>query len=293
MKENALIKVYHLKNEEHPDRFFNIDKMETIYDNTKGKTGEPHRHDFYTIVWVQRGDGHHLIDFNTYDIEDDQVFFISPGQIHQIDTPERPQGWVISFSVDFLNASGISQDFILKINLFKSYSDSPPLYLDEKTRTTLELIIKSLYASFKEENSYKEETVGAWLKLFLIECVNLCEKSRPPETTATSCVLIDFRKMVEENFRKLHKVSEYADLLFLTPKHLNQVVKNTIGCTAKEYIIDRIISEAKRLLIHTHETVKQIAISLGFREPLHFNTFFKKKAGVTPLEFRKQHMGEV
>ncbi|MBL6446619.1 helix-turn-helix domain-containing protein [Fulvivirga sp. 29W222] len=263
--------------------------METIFDNTEGKTTEPHRHDFYTIVWVQHGNGFHLIDFNTYDIEDNQVFFISPGQIHQVHTPKRPQGWVITFSADFLSASGISQDFILKINLFKSYSDSPPIYLDDKTRATLEVIIKSLYVSYKEENAYKEEAVGAWLKLFLIECVSLCEKSQPPEVSATSCVLIDFRKMVEKNFRKLHKVSEYAGLLFLTPKHLNQVVKNTIGCTAKDYIIDRIISEAKRLLIHTHETVKQIAITLGFKEPLHFNSFFKKKVGLTPLEFRKQY----
>ena len=86
----------------------------------------------------------------------------------------------------------------------------------------------------------------------------------------------------------MHKVAEYAEMLAVTPKHLNEVIKNTIGVTAKDYIIDRILIEAKRLLLHTDDSVKMIALSIGFSEPLHFNSFFKNKMDMTPLEYRRE-----
>lgn len=280
------IKVYRLANEAFPKRFFNMDTMETIYEHTRGKTNEPHRHDFYTIVWVRKGKGNHLIDFNTYPIDDNLVFFISPGQIHQIDTPAKPEGCVITFSSDFLVNNDISTGFITNINLFKPYSDSPPLVLVPPTSDKIKDIVDEMYGFFNSNSNYKYQAIGALMKLFLIHCNNVGNPHREAEINEISTVLFNFRQLVETHFRQFHKVKEYAELLFITPKHLNEVIKDAIGCTAKDYILDRISMEAKRMLLHSDNTVKQIAFALGFKEPLNFSAFFKKCTGLSPSDFR-------
>ncbi|MEM9325381.1 MAG: AraC family transcriptional regulator [Bacteroidota bacterium] len=279
------ISQYEFKRDDKAAGSIKLDTMESIYDASDGATDAPHRHEYFTVLWVQEGEGTHLIDFNEYALGKDQVFFVAPGQIHQVQTTRRPRGWVMTFHPDFLIESGIDSGFMTKINLFRQYSDSPPIELIAHER--LVKIMDLLRDCFQDESPYKSEALGATLQLFLIECLRQARDREPVEDEAKSCVLIDFKNAVDRDFAARHKVSEYAEQLFITPKHLNEVIKSSIGITAKDYIIDRILTEAKRLLIHTNMTVKQIALTLGFSEPLHFNSFFKKRVEQTPLEFRK------
>ncbi len=279
------IKVYHLEDEDFPKRFFRMEKLEDHYDATNGKTSKPHRHDFYTIIWIKEGEGHHIIDFNTFKLGKDQVYFIAPGQIHQFSPVVRPHGWALSFSSDFLIINNISTSFLFNINLFRHYGDSPPLVIVKETKIELEQLSNQMLSFFEQKDEHRIQALGALLLLFLIHCNKAC--TLPYNISApSSCVLVDFRNKVEDQFRHLHKVNDYADQMSITPKHLNEVVKETIGQNAKDYIVDRIILEAKRMLLHSKMTAKQIAIELGFKEPLHFNTFFKKFTGVTPIHFR-------
>lgn len=281
------ITTYTFKRNEEFGSSIKIERMEDIFDRVAGKSNKAHRHEYYTVIWLQEGNGSHVIDFNEYSFEQDQVYFVSPGQIHQINTDTRPKGWVLTFHPDFLIEARVDPGFMANINLFKQYSDSPPIDINDSSR--LVKIFDLLIECYQDENEFKNEALGSILQLFLIECIHQCSTQEPEIDTAKSCILIDFKKAVETNFSKSHKVADYAEMLFITPKYLNEVVKSTIGVTAKEYIIDRIITEAKRLLIHTDLTVKQIAVNIGFDEPLHLNNFFKSRVNATPLQFRKEH----
>lgn len=289
MKEKKDIKVYSLSNENHPDKFFKIEKMEDHYDDVSGTIDEPHSHDFYTIIWLNQGNGSHTIDFKKYSLAENQIYFLNPGQVHQIATDNRPEGWVLSFSVDFLILNNIPLSFIENINLFRPYNESPPLRISSSLSAQLQSLVEDMISYFENSLPFKNEALGAQLRLLLIYCNTECNLPQPLESNE-SCILVDFRRDVENEFRISHKVGEYAEKLSITPKYLNEVIKGSLGYTAKEYILDRIIIEAKRLLLHSEMSAKQIAYELGFKEAVHFSAFFKKITGLTPIMFKDSNI---
>jgi AraC-like DNA-binding protein len=135
-------------------------------------------------------------------------------------------------------------------------------------------------------------SIGSFLKLLLIECNNLCAIN-PIESdvdTSGDNLIRAFKKGVEDNFKKEHSTTFYANRLYITPDHLNRTVNAKIGKTAKEYIQARIITEAKRLLYFTDLSNKEIGYELGFKEPANFSAFFKKNTQLSPLNFKKKEI---
>jgi AraC-like DNA-binding protein len=111
------------------------------------------------------------------------------------------------------------------------------------------------------------------------------------ETIAPSynyTLLRTFQKLIEKNYMDLRLPKQYAELLYITPNHLNALCNDVLGVPAGEVIRNRIILEAKRLLINNDMTVLEIANHLNFADNSYFTKFFKKLEGVTPEEFRKK-----
>ena len=84
---------------------------------------------------------------------------------------------------------------------------------------------------------------------------------------------------------------EYAGLLFVTPNHLNAVCKEVLGRSAGEVIRDRVILEAKRLMVNQELSISEIAYKLNFPDNSYFSKFFSKYAGVSPEKFRARQLG--
>lgn len=266
---------------------FNLQRMEDIFDQFGGQPDVPHRHAYYTILLIKIATGTHTVDYRAHRLGEKQVHFISPGQVHQVDTPQKPEGWVITFSGEFLAENNIQESFISNINLFKPYSDHPPLRLDDVSFEKLARITNEMETVLTLPH-YRNRAIGSLLQLFLIYCSNCCNlnASQLDEENSSVCLLRDFKASVERHFHEWHKVSDYAPEIPVSAKHLSYTVKTLTGKTAKELIQDRITLEARRLLRHTDLNVKEIAYKLGFEEPLHFSGFFKKQTGQSPTDFR-------
>ena len=268
---------------------FDLQFMDLIYDRSKGIADVPHRHDYYTVLLVEIASGEHTIDFIRYPFNRHQCHFISPGQVHQVNLNERPSGSVITFSRDFLVDNNIPEVFITNINLFKSFGHAPPLQLDDHTFRRLKHIMAEMRTCMPEELNYRNRALGALLQLFLIYCnnANSLDQDQLDEEDSGICMLRDFKNLVERNYHRWHKVSDYSREIYISSKHLSHTVKKITGKTAKTIIQERIILEVKRLLLHTDLFVKEIAKQLGFEEPLHLSSFFKKSVGISPTEFRE------
>ncbi len=264
--------------------------MGTIFDQAQGKTDVPHRHDYYTVLIIEKANGKHVIDYQTHPFQESEVHFVSPGQVHQVALTDRPKGWFFTFSKDFLVENNIPESFISNINLFRPFGDSPPLKVDKITFERLLRIVKEMEACLPKGLTYRSRALGALLQLFLIYCNNSSnvDVEQLDEESASICILRDFKDLVEKKYNEWHKVNRYATEIHISSKHLSQTVKNYTGKSAKGVIQDRLLLEAKRLLLHTELTIKEIAYRIGFEEPLHFSGFFKNKAGISPSKFREE-----
>ena len=283
------VKTYRKINQADANISFGISRMEDIYEKREGQPDEPHRHDFYTVLFIKNGKGLHNIDFNSYEIAKNQIYFIGPGQVHQLVEQQKTQGYSMVFSEQFLVLNQISSDFIFDISLFRDFGDAPPLLPDEKALGQLVDYSEQMLQQFLSNNTYRFEAIGALLKLFLIQCHTQCSLNSLDIQTQESGgnLLRSFKKLLNEKHAEWHKTSLYAEHLSITPDYLNKVVKNLSGKTAKEHLQSRITTAAKRLLYFTKLSNKEVAYLLGFSEPGNFSAFFKKCTGVSPSKFRE------
>lgn len=268
---------------------FTLKKMEDVYRKTNGAPDIPHRHDYYTIIFIERGQGTHFIDFTEYEIADRSIFFIMPGQMHQVILTSEPTGWIITFTEEFLIANSIPDKMINDIYLFNDYGQSPPLPINENDMPVYKNLILQMEHFEKSLETYTQEAVGSLVKVFLIQGNNHCSlrKSNNPQLVETSNhILRTFKQLLNKKYATDHMVSNYADELAVTSDYLNKTVKNLTGKSAKDHIQSKLITEAKRSLLFSNISNKELAYELGFEESAHFNNFFKKTTGQTPSEFR-------
>lgn len=284
------IKEYQNVNPRNEELSFGISRMEEIYAKRDGAADEPHRHDFFTVLVVKRAMGVHKVDFHSYPLGRRQVFFVAPGQVHQVIEEEPSLGFALTFSSQFLIETSIPLAFIESLNLFRNYGESPPLPATQAQFDRIEDLAERTLALFRSESKLRMQSIGAYLKLLLIECNNICSLD-PLETHAPmggSLIVRDFKALVGAHYKSEHSAAYYADQLDVTPDHLNRTIKGKIGKTAKEYIQARIITEAKRLLFFSGLSAKEIGHELGFSEPANFSAFFKKCEGLSPSAFKRK-----
>lgn len=251
---------------------------------------KPHRHTFYQVLFIEKGAGVHRIDFLEHQISAPIVYFLAPGQVHDLRITDKDTvGCLINFTPDFfssfLNKSQcIDQLPIFSFNRSVSFHKIEEFQINQFKETFLK--IKTAY----EKNS---KTSLNLLRIYLLEIfysalIGLTENDENVNITNQNNLLYRFEKMVEDNYATHHYPKYYADKLAITANYLNFICKEVSGNTAGEIIRNRIILEAKRLLINSEFSISQIAFQLGFDDNSYFTKFFKANAEISPSEFRNQ-----
>lgn len=268
---------------------FLIRRLEDIVNEKSGIEEEPHRHNYYSIIWSFTATGRHIIDFIEYPIKPNQIFFVSPRQVHQVISDPMPTGMLILFTPEFLQQNSIRENFINGLKLFADRYETPPLPVTESVDGLLKLFANEMLNAYSSGDEMKYERIGAYLKLFIIECNTKCNlnvETNTQKIEVGKSIVSRFKDLVENHYQEWHQVKDYASALNVTPGYLNEVITGSIHISAKDYIRDRILLEAKRISLFTPNSIKEIGYSLGFEDPSHFSKFFKLNTGISIIEFR-------
>ena len=282
------IPVRHLKAvQKHQDfsESFNIRDVQELLAG-KDMVQELHRHDYFFILALEKGMGNHEIDFLSYDIFDHSVFFMRPGQVHQLRLKAGSRGYLMEFKSDFY----YPQDKVSN-QLLRKASKKNLCQLDAEKVKKLLLLLAYIFQEYTDKKEGYHEIIKANLSIFFIELVRHRQNqnrqgSSNIDTPYSQERLEELLELMETHIFNHKQVSQYADMLNISVYQLNAITKATLGKSCSELINEYIILESKRYLLATSNQINQIADHLGYEDISYFIRYFKKHTGYSPEAFR-------
>ncbi|PSL48167.1 AraC-like DNA-binding protein [Chitinophaga niastensis] len=278
----ASIPVYRLEDCKEGAQFF-IGKWDGCEPDVS-ELCEPHRHNGYSIDILLKGSMTQTIDFKRYEVKAPAIMLMEPNQVHQHGMSGDAELINLAFVVDFLVPE--MQDVV---SCWRCVFSSGLIPLDEDQLEEVMSYVDLITKEYESNRSRKDAVIRSLLNAFVIACGRISEPTGYWMNAESSQYNIagQFKMLVDRHFREKAQVSDYAEMLYISPGHLNDTVKGLLGRNAKFIIDEKRIMEAKRLLYWGEHSVKQIAAQLNFEDDAYFNRFFKKHSGYTPVSFQK------
>jgi AraC-like DNA-binding protein len=280
--------VVKIENYDYGSQVKSIDFHFAPLEKLKSTLAYPHRHDFYQIAWVTSGSGHHIIDSIRYEVKPNTLFFMAPGQIHDFVLSEDATGFTMNFSPEFFAFKMHSRQALTDIPIFDFDNLNSALYIDEALAVSLRVVLDSIIEEYTQEETGFEDVIWSQLRIFLIKVSRIGAPDSTAELSTRGQLLARrFKGALEKNFITINQTIDYARMLRVTERALNEATREALGSTATQLIRERVMLEAKRLLLHSDISIAEIAERLGFDDPAYFSRCFKKHTSRSPIEFRK------
>ncbi len=243
-------------------------------------------HDSMIIFWSAEGITE--IEVDGQSISMDQHEIISLTGFHAI-TVKKNNARIIRFNRHFYCVIDHDEEVGCKGILFYGSSQLPLITIPNEDLEKFDTLWKMFGLEMKVHDTIQAEMLQMMLKRFIILCTRLAKKQSGLVNFSTSQIELirEFNYLVEKYFREKHSVREYADLLHKSPKTLANLFLKYSSKTPVQVIHDRIQMEARRMLVFTDLSVKEIGYQLGFDDIQSFSRFFKKGTGESPLEFKE------
>jgi AraC-like DNA-binding protein len=249
------------------------------------------RLNYFTLIWIQKGNGKIKVDFSEYDFVEHQLLAFAPYQPFMLTSPEAIEGKVIHFHPDFFCIVKHHQEVACNGVLFNNIYEPPYVTIDETANATFTMVIEQMKIEMQNPALAQYELLISYLKIFLITASRLKKEQQSLDKTeaeenSVPFILQNLKNYIESHFKTKHSASDYADLLNISPKALAKITKNHFNKTLTDLISERIVIEAKRELYLTNKAVKEIAYELGYDDEHYFSRFFKNNAEVSPQMYR-------
>lgn len=244
-----------------------------------------HRDSHYIFSFLESGHVKMMVDFKMVESQEAAVFCVLPGQVHQGLILKDVTGWFLAVKADLVPDSVryVFEECLVEIH---------PQTIDADSIGKLNTCAKMLQDSCTEEMLSSREgffivqsLLNAYTGMFAHHYLNENKSESSKETRALQLTR-QFRVLVRKEFKTLKSPSLYAEALHISPGYLTEVVRDITGKSALYWIQKEILMEAKRLLVFTDLTVKQVAYELGYIDHTYFTRLFSKLEGRSPSDFR-------
>lgn len=244
----------------------------------------PHRHAYFEFFLFRKGGGTHFIDFAGYPIHPHSVHVIFPSQVHLLKR-KGASGRILICSAELLS----QLDAWFYKELFEGCLSQPSVSFSASEFEFLDQLIGQFADLCKADQKLERALVPGYLSVFLGKCIEALQQTSDSTRVSPSPELQLYRRfamMLEKDFPEKRNVAAYAKELLVSPKILSHAVKKATGKTCIDRIQQRTLTEAKRLLLFTDCSAKEIAWQLQFKDSSYFTRFFTRLQGQTPSAFR-------
>ena len=246
----------------------------------------PHRHSYFHLFWVTRGQGRHMVDFCDHPVRDSSIFIVAPGQIHFWAVQAHTQGYLFNFNAEvFAGAADGAAAYDEQLRL--RVQANPAFYPEGEQAGALAQLVELIAAEYRQPGRGSTQIVTHLFQALLLRILRIKQFGGVGATPPAAGLAQRFSLQVERQFRQSSAIAEYASGLNVSERALAEATKRALGKTPKEVVHDRLLLEAKRLLIHSNMAVADIAFHLNFEDPAYFGRFFRKRTAMSPGEFKK------
>lgn len=249
--------------------------------------------DAFIILLVLSGKGHTVINYKAYDIQADTLLLLSSAHLfHFYECSDDFQCQCLFVSKAFTDEMDSTDMIYRRTKYGMRLYNQPVVPLAHPYAVLLAERLASINKNIdRTEHFYHKEVILNRLFAFYLDLSDILERTNLPHTdgclTRYESIIKSFIELLATHYREEHKVDFYAAHLNLSAHHLTQIVKLVTGQSVSDFIFEMLFSEARNLLTHSKLSIQEIATTLNFSDQSSFGKFFKRKAGVSPVDFRK------
>ncbi len=248
-----------------------------------------HQDDYYIFGILESGSGCGVIDLKEHCITSGEVFIVQPGQVHRfISSEKNTKGWILIADSKYVGS--IEKCVFDRFSLFAS-----SFKIDAKRKNELmqiaHLIAGRMSGNFDDKLSRITATRLAEAFISIIaEAIQGINMQHLRFSQRHIEIVLNLRHLLAEHLATSRQPSYYASRLNISTVYLNEVVKTVTGISSTMFIKNEVILQAKRMLAHSHLSIKEIAIRLGIDDNAYFSRMFTLSTGISPTSFRQKYL---
>ncbi len=246
---------------------------------------KPHRHaGLFQLLWLHLGEARCLLDDAQHALTAGSVVLVPRQSVHGFRFSDQAQGLVITIAYPLLTRadSALSQQLLEMVA--PRVCDAASLQRDAQIESLLRALGDEFDARRDHRGLILDSLAVALLASLMRVASDVSAHGAVPRVTAH---LTRFLAEVERCFRQHLPLDHYARYVGISTAHLNALCRAHAGRSALEMIHARLALEARRDLVYTAMTIREVSEGLGFADPAYFTRFFRRVAGVSPREFRQ------
>jgi AraC family transcriptional regulator, transcriptional activator of pobA len=278
-----------------PVRILRFPGQEPAYDGPPA--GQPHSHDFLALMYYERGGGSLWLDNREWPVEDGDAYVISPGEVIGVGVGAgglgEAEGWGVSFPPEVLGsqAPGVFLSWRAHPLLFPFVGGAAGgvqrLKVPLGERPSWSERFSALDLELRRRRDGYREAVLSHLTLLLVELSRLAADVAGNLRLKDEPLLAEVFGFIEERYSERISLKEVAQAVSLTPGHLTTIVRRKTGRTVLEWISERRMAEARKLIVQTDLTIEEVSLRVGYNDPTYFVRSFRRAHGTTPLGWRR------
>jgi AraC family transcriptional activator of pobA len=272
----------------HTVDIFHINKMEDYvrFSGLKELPLPPHRKEVFDFIFLTSGNVTRSKGLDRYEFSANNFFFLPALQVTDMKSVSaETTGYYCHFNSEIFYKKLFQKELLQQFS-FLHFTGNPIVAIDEKSKYFVMRLLHRLEEEYRSDENCNTDFVASLLLTLFFEINRFVQPVKSTTDNAALRIANEYKKLLQQKIFEKQKVSSYADMLAVSPEHLNRCVKSAFGKTASHYLDEMLLLEAKVLLKQSALNVSEIAYKIGKENPGDFIRFFKSKTGITPKQYR-------